>query len=129
MLHDEHRDPDDVVAFLCRWLLIDDKRARQSMKFCPRRWGPTPAPTWRGYRLLRGWFDARPDGGAHRTVRVVARRAADPVVAARAEVAGLPEKHHFACGPMTSDCPASPRGPRPRIVARTSAIGRLLLGA
>ena len=48
MLHDEHRDLDDVVAFLRRWLLIDDNRARQSMKFCPRRCGgPTPAPTWR----------------------------------------------------------------------------------
>ncbi|MFO1126816.1 MAG: hypothetical protein U1E66_00005, partial [Rhodospirillales bacterium] len=63
MLHDEHRDPDDVVAFLRRWLLIDDKRARQSMKFLS-------SPLWRaytstyveGYRLLRGWLDARPDG-------------------------------------------------------------------
>ena len=29
MLHDEHRDVDDVVAFLQRWLLVNDERARQ----------------------------------------------------------------------------------------------------
>ena len=27
MLHDEHRDVDDVVAYLRRWLLVDDARA------------------------------------------------------------------------------------------------------
>lgn len=63
MLHDEHRDPDDVVAYLSRWLLVDDARARQMMKFLS-------SPLWRaytstyveGYRLLRGWLDERPDG-------------------------------------------------------------------
>ena len=61
MLHDEHRDVDDVVAFLQKWLLTSDARARQSMKFLS-------SPLWRaytstyveGYRLLRGWLDARP---------------------------------------------------------------------
>lgn len=61
MLHDEHRDADEVVAFLKRWLLTTDERARQSMKFLS-------SPLWRaytstyveGYRLLRGWLDARP---------------------------------------------------------------------
>ena len=28
MLHDEHRDVDDVVEFLKRWLLVNDERAR-----------------------------------------------------------------------------------------------------
>ncbi len=63
MLHDEHRDADDVVAFLQRWLLIDDARARQSLRFLA-------SPLWRaytstyveGYRLLRDWLDARPAG-------------------------------------------------------------------
>ncbi|AFM18791.1 hypothetical protein Mycch_4069 [Mycolicibacterium chubuense NBB4] len=63
MLHDEHRDVDDVVDFLERWLLVDDKRARQMLRFLS-------SPLWRaytstyveGYRLLRGWLDARPDG-------------------------------------------------------------------
>jgi hypothetical protein len=63
MLHDEHRDVDDVVAFLQRWLLVDDTRARQMLRFLS-------SPLWRaytstyveGYRLLRGWLDARPDG-------------------------------------------------------------------
>lgn len=61
MLHDEHRDADEVAAFLRRWLLVDDTRARQSLRFLSD-------PLWRaytstyveGYRLLRGWLDARP---------------------------------------------------------------------
>ena len=63
MLHDEHRDADDVVAFLRRWLLVDDTRARQMLRFLS-------SPLWRaytstyveGYRLLRAWLDERPDG-------------------------------------------------------------------
>ena len=63
MLHDEHRDADEVVAFLQRWLLVNDTRARQALRFLSRRCGgPTPAPTSRGYRLLRGWLDERPAG-------------------------------------------------------------------
>lgn len=65
MLHDEHRDADDVLAFLSRWLLVDDTRARQMLKFLS-------SPLWRaytstyveGYRLLRGWLDERPAGVA-----------------------------------------------------------------
>ncbi|MEZ0051575.1 hypothetical protein ABIA30_002583 [Mycobacterium sp. MAA66] len=61
MLHDEHRDADEVVAFLQRWTLTTEARARQSMRFLS-------SPLWRaytstyveGYRLLRGWLDARP---------------------------------------------------------------------
>ena len=63
MLHDEHRDVDDVVDFLKRWLLVNDERARQMLRFLS-------SPLWRaytstyveGYRLLRGWLEARPDG-------------------------------------------------------------------
>ena len=63
MLHDEHRDVDEVVAFLRRWLLVDDTRARQMLKFLS-------SPLWRaytstyveGYRLLRAWLDDRPAG-------------------------------------------------------------------
>ena len=62
MLHDEHRDVDDVVAFMQRWLLTSEVRARQSLRFLS-------SPLWRaytstyveGYRLLRGWLDARPE--------------------------------------------------------------------
>ena len=44
-----------------RWLLTSPERARQSMRFLS-------SPLWRaytstyveGYRLLRGWLDARP---------------------------------------------------------------------
>ncbi|WP_448506273.1 DUF885 domain-containing protein [Mycolicibacterium thermoresistibile] len=63
MLHDEHRDVDEVVAFLQRWLLVDDTRARQMLRFLS-------SPLWRaytstyveGYRLLRGWLEDRPAG-------------------------------------------------------------------
>ena len=63
MLHDEHRDVDDVVAYLRRWLLVDDTRARQMLTFLS-------SPLWRaytstyveGYRLLRAWLDDRPAG-------------------------------------------------------------------
>ena len=61
MLHDEHRDVDEVAAFLQRWTLTTEARARQSLRFLS-------SPLWRaytstyveGYRLLRGWLDARP---------------------------------------------------------------------
>jgi hypothetical protein len=63
MLHDEHRDVEEVAEFLKRWLLVNDQRARQMLRFLS-------SPLWRaytstyveGYRLLRGWLDARPDG-------------------------------------------------------------------
>ena len=63
MLHDEHREVDDVAAYLQRWLLVDDTRARQMLKFLS-------SPLWRaytstyveGYRLLRAWLDERPAG-------------------------------------------------------------------
>lgn len=63
MLHDEHRDADDVAAYLSRWLLVSDDRARQMLRFLS-------SPLWRaytstyveGYRLLRAWIDDRPAG-------------------------------------------------------------------
>ncbi len=61
MLHDQGADPADVLAYLQRWLLIPEQRARQMMRFLSD-------PLWRaytstyveGYRLLRSWLDARP---------------------------------------------------------------------
>jgi len=52
-----------VTAFLKRWLLVDDARARQMLRFLA-------SPLWRayittyveGYRLLRAWLDGRPAG-------------------------------------------------------------------
>ncbi len=63
LLHDRGASPDEVVAFLCRWMLVPEKRARQSLRFLAH-------PLWRaytstyveGYRLLSGWLDARPAG-------------------------------------------------------------------
>ncbi|ORV43332.1 hypothetical protein AWC02_15085 [Mycolicibacter engbaekii] len=65
MLHDEGRDADEVVAYLRRWLLVPEDRARQALRFLA-------SPLWRaytstyveGYRLLRAWLDApAPDPG------------------------------------------------------------------
>jgi len=61
MLHDQGADPADVLAYLQRWLLITEPRARQLLRFLSD-------PLWRayittyveGYRLLRSWLDARP---------------------------------------------------------------------
>jgi hypothetical protein len=61
MLHDEHRDTDEVLAFLRRWLLVNDAHAQQMLRFLS-------SPLWRaytstyveGYRLLRRWLDDRP---------------------------------------------------------------------
>lgn len=88
MLHDEHRDADEVVAFLQRWLLVDDARARQQLRFLS-------SPLWRaytstyveGYRLLRSWLDDRPPG-VGRTERF-ARLLDEPLIpsALRAELA------------------------------------------
>jgi hypothetical protein len=61
MLHDQHADPADVLAYLRRWLLVSEPRARQVLRFLAD-------PLWRaytttyveGYRLLRTWLHARP---------------------------------------------------------------------
>lgn len=61
MLHDQGADPDAVVEFLQRWLLVPAPRARQMLRFLSD-------PLWRaytttyveGYRLLHTWLDARP---------------------------------------------------------------------
>ena len=61
MLHDQGADAEDVVAYLQRWLLVAEPRARQMLRFLSD-------PLWRaytttyveGYRLLRSWLDARP---------------------------------------------------------------------
>jgi len=63
LLHDRGASEDDVVAFLQRWMLVPEKRARQSLRFLSH-------PLWRaytstyveGYRLLSTWLDARPEG-------------------------------------------------------------------
>ncbi len=63
LLHDRHADPESVVDYLQRWLLLPERRARQSLRFLSH-------PLWRaytstyveGYRLLSTWLAARPAG-------------------------------------------------------------------
>jgi hypothetical protein len=74
LLHDRHAEPDSVVRYLERWLLMPERRARQSLRFLSH-------PLWRaytstyveGYALLSGWLDARPAGQpvAERFVRLL----------------------------------------------------------
>lgn len=88
MLHDEHRDVDEVAAYLRRWLLVDDTRARQMLRFLS-------SPLWRaytstyveGYRLLRTWLDGAPAGVA--VTERFARLLDEPLIpsALRAELA------------------------------------------
>ncbi|MDR7302724.1 DUF885 domain-containing protein [Haloactinomyces albus] len=61
MLHEEHADETEVIAYLQRWLLVPEERARRLVGFLAH-------PLWRaytttyveGYRLLRSWLRARP---------------------------------------------------------------------
>ncbi|WP_433199618.1 DUF885 domain-containing protein [Nocardia sp. CA-107356] len=62
LLHDRHRDADEVAEFLQRWSLTTPERARQSLRFLS-------SPLWRayistyveGYRLLGDWLDRSAD--------------------------------------------------------------------
>jgi hypothetical protein len=111
LLHDRGASPDDVVAFLTRWMLVPEARARQSLRFLSH-------PLWRaytstyveGYRLLSSWLDARPAGSpvGQRYVRLLD----EPLTPARlaAELA--------APGRVASDGPRpASDGPRPRVTA------------
>jgi hypothetical protein len=61
MLHDQGVDPADVLAYLQRWLMVGEARAKQMLRFLAD-------PLWRaytttyveGYRLLCTWLEARP---------------------------------------------------------------------
>jgi hypothetical protein len=62
LLHDRGADADDVVAYLQRWSLVSEDRARQQLRFLTH-------PLWRayistyveGFDLLSRWLAARPD--------------------------------------------------------------------
>jgi hypothetical protein len=63
MLHDRGADPDEVVEFLRRWLLVPEQRARQSLRFlADPLWRAYSSTYVEGYRLLSAWLDARPAG-------------------------------------------------------------------
>jgi len=89
MLHDQGADPADVLAYLRRWLLISEPRAKQMLRFLSD-------PLWRaytttyveGYRLLRIWLEARPPAQplSRRYLRLLDEPLVPSVV--RAELAG-----------------------------------------
>jgi hypothetical protein len=57
MLHAEHRPADEVVAHLCRWLLVDEARARRMLEFLGHpRWRTHTTTYVEGARLLRPWL-------------------------------------------------------------------------
>jgi len=63
LLHDRGASAEEVIAYLTRWMLVPEARARQSLRFLSH-------PLWRaytstyveGYRLLSSWLAARPAG-------------------------------------------------------------------
>lgn len=63
MLHERRADPDEVLAYLRRWLLVSEPRAAQMLRFMRH-------PVWRAYtttyvegrRLVRGWLAATAPG-------------------------------------------------------------------
>lgn len=62
LMHDCGAGPDEVVSYLCRWLLISEARAHHMVNFLAD-------PLWRAYtttyvegaRLVRGWLAAGPE--------------------------------------------------------------------
>ena len=61
MLHDQGADPEDVLAYLQRWLLVPEARAKQMVRFlCDPLWRAYTSTYVEGYRLLRSWLQARP---------------------------------------------------------------------
>ncbi|ONI76335.1 DUF885 domain-containing protein [Actinosynnema sp. ALI-1.44] len=63
LLHDKGADPDDVINYLRRWLLLTEERARHMVRFLTD-------PLWRAYtttyiegaQLVGQWMAARPAG-------------------------------------------------------------------
>ena len=61
LLHDRGLPPDDVLAYLVRWLAVDEHRARQMLRFLAH-------PVWRAYTttyvegrdLVRRWWERDP---------------------------------------------------------------------
>jgi hypothetical protein len=63
LLHDRGADQDTVVAYMQRWMLMPERRARQSLRFlCHPLWRAYTSTYVEGYRLLSAWLDARPAG-------------------------------------------------------------------
>ncbi|WP_229373573.1 DUF885 domain-containing protein [Umezawaea beigongshangensis] len=62
LLHDRGAAPEDVVTYLRRWMLVDERRAEHAVRFLTD-------PLWRAYtttyvegsRRVRAWLDARPE--------------------------------------------------------------------
>ncbi|MGH3548451.1 MAG: DUF885 domain-containing protein, partial [Pseudonocardiaceae bacterium] len=89
MLHDQRADPADVLAYLQRWLMVPEPRARQMLRFLSD-------PLWRaytttyveGYRLLCTWLADRPPAQplGQRYLRLLDEPLIPSVV--RAELAG-----------------------------------------
>ena len=61
LLHDRRADPDVVLGHLRRWLLVDDARARQVLRFLPHPlWRSYPTTYAEGPALVRRWWERDP---------------------------------------------------------------------
>jgi hypothetical protein len=106
MLHAEGRPPDEVVAHLRRWLLVDETRARRMLGFLVHpRWRTHTTTYVEGVRLLRPWL-TRADPRESVTARL-ARVLDDPPT---------PDELRAASVPLGASAPAGEarRPPSPR---------------
>ncbi|MFY9806618.1 MAG: DUF885 domain-containing protein [Pseudonocardiaceae bacterium] len=91
MLHDQHAEPADVSAYLQRWLLVSEPRAKQMLRFlADPLWRAYTSTYVEGYRLLRTWLEDRPpaDPLDQRYLRLLDEPLIPSVV--RAELTGAP---------------------------------------
>ncbi|MCW0214754.1 MAG: DUF885 domain-containing protein [Pseudonocardia sp.] len=95
MIHERGAGPDEVVAHLCRWLLVDESRAHRMLDFLVHpQWRTYTATYVEGFPLVRAWLRCAPGDPAERLARLLDEplvpaalrrdlRAADPATAGR----------------------------------------------
>jgi hypothetical protein len=72
MIHERGAGPDDVLAHLCRWLLVDESRARRMLTFLTHpQWRTYTATYVEGFPLVRAWLRCGPGDPATRLARLL----------------------------------------------------------
>jgi hypothetical protein len=63
LLHDRGGSEEAAIKYLCRWLLVDEPRARRMLRFITHpRWRAYPTTYAEGRPLARAWLAAAPEG-------------------------------------------------------------------
>jgi hypothetical protein len=72
MIHEGGAQPDGVLAHLCRWMLIDESRARRMLTFLTHpQWRTYTATYVEGFPLVRAWLRCSPGDPAARLARLL----------------------------------------------------------